>query len=530
MAFISILVSKSRKKQFISVIFQTLILLLFIVPIFNSKAVIQTNALKTEVDYIFYNANIITIDYSNYIVEAMAIKDGIMFSLGTSENILESYTTTLAENSFDMNKATIIPGIIDGHSHLIISSIGNDAMPFEEAQQKALSFGYTTLNEKTADSWINGTQFLLDAEAADELILRVNAFPVYNLSILDENNKTTIVRRWYPIHAPILDHTRKFRVPGIKIFVDGAYGNRGIPAMTVPYTPELLEIYASSSLYGDLYFNQSGLDSIVDEIQDLGFSCAFHAMGDRAIETVLNAIEFALNGSANDLFRHQIEHNSMMRDDLIEKAISLGTIHSVRGYFPTYWQDEDEGLYNSTILGWYANRYSLPGLGIHSYLETDFGWSVYIENDLTSTRNINPFLHMWGLVTRKAITENGTIIEPHPWIAEHEISAQMALEMMTLEGAYAVKQEDYLGSFENGKYADLVVLSDDPINCDVDAIKDIEVLLTMINGKIEYQKDDYYSETQTSTTTTITGLNDLILVIIFISGLFMLQRLVLKRR
>ena len=59
--------------------------------------------------------------------------------------------------------------------------------------------------------------------------------------------------------------------------------------------------------------------------------------------------------------------------------------------------------------------------------------------------------------------------------------------MMTIEGAYAVKQEDYIGSLELGKFADLIVIDDDPLTTDPDNLKDINVLLTMIDGKIEFQ-------------------------------------------
>jgi hypothetical protein len=135
-------------------------------------------------------------------------------------------------------------------------------------------------------------------------------------------------------------------------------------------------------------------------------------------------------------------------------------------------------------------------------LETDFTWNNYDEDDWSSSRNIRPFLHLWGLVTRKAIDENGTIHEPDPWVAEHEISVEMGLRMMTIEGAYAVKQEDYLGSLEIGKYSDLIVLTADPLTVDVNDIKDIEVMLTMVGGKIEYQWASHTFPTQYNTSQT----------------------------
>jgi predicted amidohydrolase YtcJ len=242
-----------------------------------------------------------------------------------------------------------------------------------------------------------------------------------------------------------------------------------------------------------------------------------------------NGISIVLNGSTNDNYRHQIEHNSFLRGDLITKANTLNTLHSVRGYFPTYYQDEDEAVYDSTWLEWYANRFSLPSLDIHSYLETDFAWHLYDDDDLSYSRNIKPFLHLWGLVTRKAIDENGTIHEPHTWLAEHEITVEQALKMMTLEGAYAVKQENYLGSLEIGKYADLIVLTDNPLTILEDNLKDIQVMLTMVDGKIKYMWHVHHfpGQYQTSSTSQF-GLNGMVLLLISI--LSFISLLIIKRK
>ncbi len=477
---------KLTKQNINAIIIQILIISSLLYPLIGNKNKSQVTADSVIVDYIFVNSNIISVDETNTIHEAIAIKNGEIIALGTTEEIVVNYHTD-NETTYDLEGRTIMPGIIDGHTHLMWSMLYGGFETLIGAQQIALAFGYTTLNEKGVDGWDRDIQPLLDAEANNELLLRVNIFPIHNLAFLDENNETIVVERWYPDFDPILGHDHMLRVPGIKIYADGAYGNRGLPAMSTPYSQEMLDAWGGRDPYGELYFNQSVLNETVKTIHDKGFICAFHSMGDRSTETVLNAIEYALDGATNDDARHQIEHNSFIREDLITKAISLNTIHSVRGYFPTYWQKEYEELFDDDWEEWYVNRYSLPGLGIHSYLETDFTWNVYDDDDLSSSRNIKPFLHMWGLVTRKAIDVNGTIHEPDPWIAEHEISVVQALRMMTNEGAYAVKQEDYLGSLEVGKYADLIVLTADPLTIDEDDIKDIEVMLTMVNGKIEYK-------------------------------------------
>ncbi len=459
------------------------VLILLVCP-FIVPAIYHADASPQLVDYIFCNGNIITIDETNPLVQAIAINDGLIVGLGSTDAILQNFVTE-NETTYDLNGRTIMPGIIDGHSHYMASLFWiGETETIYDSQTIALANGYTTLNEKSID--IGEFEWIQEAEQNGTLRLRVNAFLIYNFAWL-EDNETVLVDAWEPDVIPVLDHDRKFRVPGFKIYLDGASGNRGFPAMSDPYTQEMVDLWGIINPYGDLYFNQSELNSVVDSLHDRGFSVAVHAMGDRATETILNAIEYALNGTDNDNARHQIEHNSFIREDQIAKALSLNTIHSVRGYFPTYWQQDYADLYSTVWLERTVNRYSLPGEGLHTYLETDFGFlHGYDEDDWSRSSNIRPFLHMWGLVTRKAIDENGTIHSPDPWLAKHEISVEQALRMMTIEGAYAVKQENYIGSLEVGKYADLIVIDDDPLTMGVDDLKDINVLLTMVYGKIEF--------------------------------------------
>ena len=58
--------------------------------------------------------------------------------------------------------------------------------------------------------------------------------------------------------------------------------------------------------------------------------------------------------------------------------------------------------------------------------------------------------------------------------------------MMTIEAAYAIFREEEVGSLKPGKLADLIILSDNPLTVDPDAIKDIELLMTMVGGHVEY--------------------------------------------
>ena len=98
---------------------------------------------------------------------------------------------------------------------------------------------------------------------------------------------------------------------------------------------------------------------------------------------------------------------------------------------------------------------------------------------------------MYGLVTRKQITNDNFICSPDAWVNQHKISPDKALEVMTLGGAYAVSMENYTGSLEEGKFADLIIASANPLTIAPDDIKDITVLLTMVDGLVQYQRQDY---------------------------------------
>ncbi|MCK4972944.1 MAG: hypothetical protein KAS52_06455, partial [Candidatus Heimdallarchaeota archaeon] len=98
------------------------------------------------VDYIFCNGKIITIDELNTQYEAIVIDDGIIVDLGTTEEILSTYETEDGPG-YDLDGRTIMPGIIDGHSHYMASLFWvGDTSNIYDAQTLALGNGYTTLN------------------------------------------------------------------------------------------------------------------------------------------------------------------------------------------------------------------------------------------------------------------------------------------------------------------------------------------------------------------------------------------------
>ena len=90
------------------------------------------------------------------------------------------------------------------------------------------------------------------------------------------------------------------------------------------------------------------------------------------------------------------------------------------------------------------------------------------------------------MVTRQQAADDGTICQPPPDLARGAITVEQALELMTIGGAYALGQEDAVGSLEAGKYADLIVLSADPRGAAPFDLRNVQVSMTMVGGNVEY--------------------------------------------
>ncbi|MEA2063679.1 MAG: amidohydrolase family protein, partial [Gemmatimonadota bacterium] len=103
------------------------------------------------------------------------------------------------------------------------------------------------------------------------------------------------------------------------------------------------------------------------------------------------------------------------------------------------------------------------------------------HDDTESINPYNPWLAIYSMITRK--TERGTVIVPGEAISRNE-----ALRCYTINNAYAWLEEDILGSIEPGKLADMTVLNQDYFTVPEERIKDITVRMTMVGGKVVYER------------------------------------------
>ena len=102
---------------------------------------------------------------------------------------------------------------------------------------------------------------------------------------------------------------------------------------------------------------------------------------------------------------------------------------------------------------------------------------------------INPLQNLWGFVTRKDIDQDGSFCDPPQWAAQHEITVEQGLRLLTIEPAYAVSQDDVLGTLKAGKFADIVILDRNPLAVSSDEILELSVLMTMVGGNVEFCRE-----------------------------------------
>jgi predicted amidohydrolase YtcJ len=198
-----------------------------------------------------------------------------------------------------------------------------------------------------------------------------------------------------------------------------------------------------------------------------------HAIGDRAIRLQLDVFERVakLNGPRDRRFR--IEHAQHIDPADIPRFDRLGVIASMQPYHAI-----DDGRWAERVIGarrsqtTYAFR-SLLDSGAHVAFGSD--WFVAPPTPLEG---------IYAAVTRRTLDGKN----PDGWVPSQRISVEEALRAYTIEAAHAAFYEKTLGSLQAGKLADLVILDRDISRIPIEDIAEAEVVLTMVGGRVVYQK------------------------------------------
>lgn len=254
----------------------------------------------------------------------------------------------------------------------------------------------------------------------------------------------------------------KLTVRTLKLYADGALGSRGA-LLFEPYSD-----YPSAT--GILVTSEDSINKICRIAWENNFSVAVHAIGDKAVNIVLNIYSNYLTPD-NDL-RWRIEHAQVVHPDDFSRFRQLKVVPSIQPTHATsdmLWAEKRLG---KRIQNAYAYKKLLEQNG---WLPSGSDFPI---------ESINPLEGFYAAVTRK--NRNG---EPEGgFLPENALSRIEALNAMTLWAAKAGFDELQRGSIEPSKVADWVVLDRDIMEVDVNELLKTQVLATFIDGNMVFQR------------------------------------------
>ena len=243
--------------------------------------------------------------------------------------------------------------------------------------------------------------------------------------------------------------------------VDGSFSERTM-ALSTPY-PGVTPPYK-----GNVTETQDTLNEWVERVHRAGIQVNCHANGDVAIDMYLTAAERALKLVPRANARPKITHCTLLNPSLIQRIAAIGAVPAL---FTTY------AFYNPDKFVYYGQEMMKNCMAFRSLL--DAGVYAAAGSDF-SPGPFAPLMGIQGMVTRKGW--DGTV-----WGANQRLSVTEAIAVNTYNGAWASGEEAIKGAITAGKLADYVVLADDPHTVDVEKIKDIEIVRTVVGGTISYQ-------------------------------------------
>ena len=401
---------------------------------------------------IFYNGDVVTMDSTIPEAQAVAVLDEQIQAVGTNDNIL-----ALAGNetlTIDLQGRALLPGFVDPHTHIFNDApgIGTD---IAGAQQIALENGVTTLaNLYSLPEFVAE---MIEFDRSGALQTRTSLY----LSAVDGCGEPT--GDWWREYSRTDEPGERLRIGGVKLFTDG--GSCGCPAFSYDHP---------FCGYGDLWYTQEELDAMVAEFDAAGYQLAIHGLGDRALEQILNSFKALLGGEPNTL-RHRIEHNATLRPDMLSRHSEIGVVPLIFGSYPAcdLLIDPPPEAYQSWEWPWRAFLDANPDLIIAWHSDGPF-----------VTPN-SPLQNLYALTTPFEVDHDGTTVCNTPeWMGDQKtITVEEALPMMTINAAYTLFREDEVGSITPGKFADLIVLSANPLAIEPEQIINVQVWMTMISGE-----------------------------------------------
>ncbi len=283
-------------------------------------------------------------------------------------------------------------------------------------------------------------------------------------ALRDLKRENKIPQSIYPIIPPKLvdsleasylseeNNENTFQVRGLKLYLDGSLGAR-TAALNEPYNDN-----PTSS--GMLTLSNQELKKVVSKARDSNFQLSIHAIGDKAVDLAVQVLGETFGAEGCRRLRHRIEHSSVVNEESMKEMQRLGIIASVqpRFVYSDNWASERLGTRRLSQLYPFA---SMNKAGIMLTAGSD-----------CPVEDPNPFEGIWSAVARPGLDK------------KERLTVGESLVAYTKNPAYASFSEGFRGALSPGYAADMVVLDGDPYESNVESLRKIRVLRTIIAGKV----------------------------------------------
>lgn len=321
-------------------------------------------------------------------------------------------------------------------------------------QDMALSYGYTTAQEGRAME-----QHDLLASLAEKNFWKIDV-----VSYIDYAFSQHMDTEWNS-----KSYKNHYRIGGLKLTLDGSPQGR-TAWRTEPY---LLVPHGASKAYlgYPALENDEDVSAIYEKAFKNNWQVLTHANGDAAMDQMIRTMKPLAEKYGNDDRRNVLIHGQYVREDQLDAFKDLNVITSLFPLHTFYWGDWHKEIIGDSL----GNRISPVRTALNK------GLNITIHTDAPVALP-NLMRVVWTAVNRTS--RSGQVIGESERLTPYE-----ALKAITIWSAFQHFEEDKKGSLEAGKLADLVILDQNPLKVEPDAIKDIVVTETIKDGISIYKLD-----------------------------------------
>jgi predicted amidohydrolase YtcJ len=383
------------------------------------------------------------------VAQALFIDDGSVAAIGARDEVLAVASDQVPV--MDIGRNVAYPGFIDAHAHWIgdrnYYGIGSPA----EAMDAAIRRGWTSISEQWDDA--DKLNELLGLAAVDGLPLRVDAYLALNGVHPGEHYGD-----WYTDRkpAPVGD---RLRVQGLKIHLDNGSG-------------------------AIMLWEAADLTATIDRANALGWQISVHTVSTEAEAMVLDAFEAAIGPTGPNPLHHRIEHALQVTDAQLARIVAMDLVPVIQldGVATDWvsWAKTAEGDsrrdYQAEDVDWLGRWQDFVDAGLHVAGTSDAPWFF---PDFAMTDDMGrPVDEIAG-----GMDGRGREYPQTPrWAEDQLLTAEQGLRAVTVDAAYALRDEARRGHLAPGTLGDVTILSGDVTAATPDEIRAMTVISTIVGG------------------------------------------------